>query len=637
MDHERGAFMTDAYLKAKRLGEKAVAAAQQNGASPHLPFLDHDTLNCERVGICDVSADLIVGSRHERRAEDFAPNFMPILDASSELAAKWSRLYDIQMEEGIRDPVKVYEYRWKFYVEEGNKRVSVLKFLDVPTIDCDIIRVLPEEQDPAYDMFRRFFRCTRTYLFRFEKAASYEELASRLGMDLDSRWPSLVTNRLIAAYYRFRGLFTEGLPGREQESLDAFLGYLSLYPMDSLLDLSKPVLKKRILALGEDLPELAKDESIEVTDHPVEKETSLIQNIVTKITTPSFTENTPLKVAFVYRKDSGESAWAAAHEKARLEAEKSFGGRVRTFAYENTQSDDETGQAIEEAIAAGAHVIITVSAEDFLVTLAHAADHPEIHFCNCSLRQLQRSVLCFYPKTYEAKFLMGALAAVFAEDHKIGLLADYPLYGIISDINAFALGASFIDPKSQVYLKWATLKDSDWRTEMRKDGLNVISGHAQTKPYWTAEEQGLFLRRDEGNLKLATLEINWSAYYRLILQDILDGKDNRLKKNTVPVNYWFGLSSGIVDVELSDLVPPSTKELIRVLKESIIEGRLMPFSGELRNQAGTAVPVNDGTLTTNEIIDMQWLNENVHGSIPSMDAFVDSAETLLQASGIWNE
>lgn len=232
---------------------------------------------------------------------------------------------------------------------------------------------------------------------------------------------------------------------------------------------------------------------------------------------------------------------------------------------------------------------------------------------------------------------MGALAAVFAEDHKIGLLADYPLYGIISDINAFALGASFIDPKSQVYLKWATLKDSDWRTEMRKDGLNVISGHAQTKPYWTAEEQGLFLRRDEGNLKLATLEINWSAYYRLILQDILDGKDNRLKKNTVPVNYWFGLSSGIVDVELSDLVPPSTEELIRVLKESIIEGRLMPFSGELRNQAGTAVPVNDGTLTTNEIIDMQWLNENVHGSIPSMDAFVDSAETLLQASGIWNE
>ena len=41
--------MTDAYLKAKKLGEKAVAAALQNGESPHLPFLGRDAFNCERV------------------------------------------------------------------------------------------------------------------------------------------------------------------------------------------------------------------------------------------------------------------------------------------------------------------------------------------------------------------------------------------------------------------------------------------------------------------------------------------------------------------------------------------------------------------------------------------------------------
>ena len=49
--------------------------------------------------------------------------------------------------EGIRDPIKAYEYMNKFYVEEGNKRVSVLKFFGAVSIPGNVIRIVPPRTD----------------------------------------------------------------------------------------------------------------------------------------------------------------------------------------------------------------------------------------------------------------------------------------------------------------------------------------------------------------------------------------------------------------------------------------------------------------------------------------------------------
>ena len=39
---------------------------------------------------------------------------MPLLKDDSEFAFKWMNLYGIQMNEGIRDPIKVYEFMNRF-------------------------------------------------------------------------------------------------------------------------------------------------------------------------------------------------------------------------------------------------------------------------------------------------------------------------------------------------------------------------------------------------------------------------------------------------------------------------------------------------------------------------------------------
>ena len=89
---------------------------------------------------------LVVGTKHEGRNNAFARNFMPLLSSSSEFADKWITLCDAHLNEGIREPVKLYEYRNRFYVEEGNKRVSILKYFEADSVDAYVIRI-PSARD----------------------------------------------------------------------------------------------------------------------------------------------------------------------------------------------------------------------------------------------------------------------------------------------------------------------------------------------------------------------------------------------------------------------------------------------------------------------------------------------------------
>ena len=143
------------YQKAKKQAEKARRRAMLQNKNPYLPCLNDLLKNAETagqvpVGLLEIPLSLVAGTVTESRQNAFADNFMPLMDASSEFANKWMRLYEAQIDEGIRDPIEVYEYMHYFYVQEGNKRVSVLKSLDVPSIEANIIRIMPyKNDDPA--------------------------------------------------------------------------------------------------------------------------------------------------------------------------------------------------------------------------------------------------------------------------------------------------------------------------------------------------------------------------------------------------------------------------------------------------------------------------------------------------------
>ena len=53
---------------------------------------------------------------------------------------------------------------------------------------------------------------------------------------------------------------------------------------------------------------------------------------------------------------------------------------------------------------------------------------------------------------FEAKFITGIIAGSLADDDNVGYIADNPVYGACANINAFALGVKFVNPRAKVYL-----------------------------------------------------------------------------------------------------------------------------------------------------------------------------------------
>ena len=140
------------YKKAFKLGKKEYQARMMKGETPTLPALDdilppRGSYTEIPLGLVQIPVDQIVGTKTNSRSNAFAANFMPILGEKTEFAYKWASLYDSHLEEGIRDPIKAYEYMNKFYVEEGNKRVSILKYFDVTTMAGTVTRILPKRTE----------------------------------------------------------------------------------------------------------------------------------------------------------------------------------------------------------------------------------------------------------------------------------------------------------------------------------------------------------------------------------------------------------------------------------------------------------------------------------------------------------
>ena len=130
--------------------------------------------------------------------------------------------------------------------------------------------------------------------------------------------------------------------------------------------------------------------------------------------------------------------------------------------------------------------------------------------------------------------------------------------------------------------------------------------------------------------------MNWGVLYERIIKMIIDGA---WEKTDAPaddkaINYWWGLSSGVIDVILSEKTPAATKRLIELMKKSIMDERFAPFSGILLDQSGVQRCAAGQTRTAEEIMKMDWLLDCVVGEIPVVDSLKEKARNIVELKGV---
>ena len=326
-----------------------------------------------------------------------------------------------------------------------------------------------------------------------------------------------------------------------------------------------------------------------------------------------------LNVAFIHEWKPENSHWVRIHEEGSIYLERTMGDQVVIQRYSGVGTGEMAEKAMEIAIKNGAEILFATSASLIGICRRVSARHPEVKIFNCSVNMPYPEVFTYDCRLYEAKFIAGVIAGAMNRTDEIGYIADTPGVGIPAEINAFALGVQVTRPNARIRLKWSCTGCDPVKELLEQNVRLILSDNPHDSG---AEGQlGLFqINADGERQQIASPFRNWGAFYVQIVKCFLSMKaDTSLssRREDHALNYWWGMTSGAVDIHWTDQLPEGSKALVSLLEESMKNGTVDPFARKILSQNG--VIRNDGTkrFSAEEILGMDWLCSNVDGTIPT--------------------
>ena len=637
------------YEQAYKLGKQAWNQKVMKGESGYLRTLDGllqngDIVSEVPLGIVEIPLDKIVGTYTHGRSVSFATNFMPIMDIKTEFANKWMNLYNYHIESGIADPIKVYEYYNRFFVIEGNKRVSVLKFVGGTTINGQVIRLMPkrnpaDKNNTIYFEFIKFYRETKinsiwvTEIGHFDELLSYVKQYREISGEEDDDRPFL-----SSIYRPFRQIYHElGGTKTDYTTGDALVTFLTLYGLPQEITPHKH--KNKIKRVIKELEVLDKDASNVKTDALGVARKKLRLSTLTDFIT---SKKSTLKVAFVYAKEPKESGWAYAHELGRLHIENVFKDQIKTDAIAGVPENEEAYEKFKELAKAGYDVIFVTNPTMLVPALKAAMEYKNVKFFNCSATHSYKSLTLYYGRIHEPRYLLGMIAGAITKTNILGYVAPYPISEVLSSINAFTLGAQAVNPNVVVKAMWTNKWDSPEEDKqvaelLMKEGADIISNEDLPIPGDMNKEYGVYHVDSETGVKThyAMAIWNWGMFYEEVIKNILNGSFNTMGENDVPINFWQGLNNGIVDIIYSNRnINYPMKNLIENIKQCIVNNEFHFFEGPIFDQKGNLKIKPGDRLDYMDIIHMDWLVKGVDATIPETSALKSTDPFLYRRADL---
>ena len=633
--------MLEDYKSALRAGQRAYRACVARGQSPYLAVLDDILVNVnivaqEPLGLVEIPAESIVGTKTSGRHTAFAPNFMPLLEPDTEFAGKWSNLCDAHLEEGIHTPIIAYEFLNKFYVQEGNKRVSVLKYFDAVRIAGTVTRLIPERNDSLenriYYEFLDFYKLSKVNDVHFSRLGGYAKLQTLVCKASGESWTDDDRLSFSSFYTMFRQQFLAlGGGGLNLTAGDAMLVYLSVYRYADACESTPSQMKQNLEKLWDEVKVLTEPQAVALSLEPKQGPG---EPLLAKLNI--FTKPSELKVVFLHEHNAESSAWVRAHDKGIEALQQAFPDRVFITRKENIEPEVDAEQVLEDVVHDNADVVFTSSARMHTACLKVAAQHPKTRILNCSLNAPHPLVRTYYPRTYEVTYLLGILAGVLTKTDRVGYVAANPVYGIPAAVNAYAQGLKTVRPDAKVVLRWACLPDPAHPLDFSdRPDVEIFYARDNREPEGTHRDYGLCRRQPDGTLQPLGLPVwRWDTFYTEIIRSIFDGAWDSDAAGARAVNYWWGMSSGAEEIDYSKDLPAGTLQLLDLMEKMLSENNLRIFPEDLYAQGHVLHSPEAVVYSPKELMEMDWLDECVEGALPHYDELDVKTHVLMAINGL---
>ena len=97
------------------------------------------------------------------------------------------------------------------------------------------------------------------------------------------------------------------------------------------------------------------------------------------------------------------------------------------------------------------------------------------------------------------------------------------------------------------------------------------------------------------------------------------------------------MDSGVIKVNFSDKLPEGVRRMAKLLQKNLTDSTLDPFFRRIVAQDGTVKNDGSRTFTPNQLLHMDWLAENVIGTIPSFDEILPISQPMVRELGLYRD
>ena len=362
-----------------------------------------------------------------------------------------------------------------------------------------------------------------------------------------------------------------------------------------------------------------------------------------------------LKAGFIYIGPVGDIGWTYAHDYGRQWVDEKFDWLETIYA--ESVPEGQALSYIENLINQGADVIFTTSFGFMDPTLEAAQNYPDKIFFHCSGYKRWKNMGTYFAEFYQLYYLNGLMAGALTNTSHIGYVAAHLTPEVVRHINAFVLGARTVNPNVTVHIRvihaWydptkardaaesLVFDDNVDAIAFTEDSAAIVE-YAQSL-YDQANRTVLVFAHYSPMLKFGTdvvvsgQLVHWEVIYEDILSKVYSGAYNTT--NLENVDYWWMLREGAVELGC-DFGMPINPKFVDELKSKVINhpefGEISvydlvmkrleqmseetvlfdPFTGPIKDQAGTVRIEAGRRATHDELWTIDWFVENVVGEIP---------------------
>ena len=329
-----------------------------------------------------------------------------------------------------------------------------------------------------------------------------------------------------------------------------------------------------------------------------------------------------VRAAFVLVGSTTDNGWNFQHQKGIDQVKEELPCAEVLVLEEITEADSER---VFRDLAQDGWDIVFGTTFGYMDHMARVApDFPDTKFEHASGFKLDENLATYWGDYYYGAYLEGMAAGAATESGTIGYVGAFAIPDVLSDLNAFTLGAREVNPDATVQTVWVNSwfdppTEAQAAEALIDQGADVLKMSTSSPAVGTtADQNGLpwdgqasgAQRVNGPDTFMTSAEYNWGPYYVKTLQDVIDGVWESHSYRGNMADEFITLA------DLGPIVDAETRELIETRKQEIIAGEFEPFAGPITDRDGT-VRIEEGAVPDIEhLTTIDYVVEGVVGELP---------------------